>query len=130
MEITSLNEYLLDQTGHSPRYFRPPGGRYNRRVLTVLNELGLKMVLWDVNPGDYHQALQDQSHHYPYAVRTFQRSSSYMVSTILKRIQPGSILLFHNATGETLKTLSALIPELRHQGFEFVTLSTLLKEPS
>ena len=45
---------VLDSLGiHMSPFFRPPGGRFNQWVLDAIKDQGLKMVMWDVNAGDY-----------------------------------------------------------------------------
>ena len=51
-----------------------------------------------------------------------------IVSTVLGGVKDGSIVLFHDFTCDgchTYEALSALLPALREQGYEFVTVSEL-----
>lgn len=51
-------------------------------------------------------------------------------AVILKKVEDGSIILLHDAEGnsQTVEALDALIPELKAQGYKFVTLSELFEE--
>ncbi|PIP19515.1 MAG: hypothetical protein COX41_02545 [Candidatus Omnitrophica bacterium CG23_combo_of_CG06-09_8_20_14_all_41_10] len=61
----------------------------------------------------------------------------YIVKFLLKHIQPGDIILFHDAGGvfgvengdrhETVKTIPKLAEKLKEKGYRFVTISELLK---
>jgi len=128
LEIQSMKALLQQFVSTHEGYFRPPGGRYNRLVLDVLQEEGIPMVLWDVNAGDYHMSLPKSQHsHYPYAKNTFQKPAAVLVSNIVRNTQNGSIILLHNTDGETLKAIPHLIKMLRQRGFLFVPLNQLLK---
>ncbi|GKZ03650.1 hypothetical protein ANS017_15720 [Paraclostridium bifermentans] len=57
-----------------------------------------------------------------------------IISTIEKNAKNGSIVLLHdynsirNDKSQTIKALECIIPELQKQGYEFVTISDLVKE--
>ena len=111
------------------QYFRPPGGRYNQIVVDVTNELGLDILLWDVNAGDYyigahaHLAL-------PYLPRGQQRNHNFIAKRVLARAKAGSIILLHNTDGELLKALPIILKGLDEQGYEMVTSAELLRRDS
>jgi peptidoglycan/xylan/chitin deacetylase (PgdA/CDA1 family) len=52
-----------------------------------------------------------------------------IVNTILKGIQPGSIILLNasDTASQTPETLPSVIEKLRGEGYELVTVSSLLK---
>jgi peptidoglycan-N-acetylglucosamine deacetylase len=52
-ELTRAVESLGALTGTKPSFFRPPYGRWNPLMNSVLHELELRLVLWSVMPGDY-----------------------------------------------------------------------------
>ncbi len=127
LELESTNDILWSLTGKKMKYFRPPGGRYNKVVIEEVDRLGLKMIMWDVNAGDYRQPLPiAKKSPYPYASPFFQRSSSRMYRQVMRQTRAGSILLFHNITGETLKVLPRVIEDNQKKGLKFATLSELL----
>ena len=57
-------------------------------------------------------------------------SSNFSSWFIINNTRPGSIIILHDGKtrGEyTVKTLDKIIPKLQEKGFEFVTLSELVK---
>lgn len=126
VEIVSTNQLIEALTGKKMRYFRPPGGRFNRIVLEKAQEAGLETVLWDVNPGDYTQkkAPLDLNEDQPIT----NRSSKLIYEAVLRNIRGGSIVLFHNGGIQTVKAIWDVIVELQRQGYQMVTLSELLSD--
>jgi peptidoglycan/xylan/chitin deacetylase (PgdA/CDA1 family) len=61
----------------------------------------------------------------------------YIVKFLLKHIQPGDIILFHDAGGvlgiekgdrdETVRTIPTLVDRLKKSGYRFVTVGELIK---
>jgi peptidoglycan-N-acetylglucosamine deacetylase len=53
---------------------------------------------------------------------------------VLRRVQPGSVIILHDGyvgrfdrdKSQTIRAMDGLIPSLREQGYEFVTLSQLV----
>ena len=59
------------------------------------------------------------------------RTPENIANNVLKSIRDGAIIILHNVQPEPHSTSSALdilIPALKKMGYEFVTLSDLLKE--
>lgn len=89
---------------HYPmQVLRPPLGFTSSKVAKAIASVGyLGIVRWDVSQTDPHKAL--------------------------KATQNGSILLFH-ARAKDITCLKTLIPMLKNQGYECVTVSELLNLP-
>ncbi|MDI6756881.1 MAG: polysaccharide deacetylase family protein [Endomicrobiia bacterium] len=88
--------------------FRPPGGRYDDRVRRIAEGMGYKMVLWDVIPKDHENISSDTV-----ALRVIQGVKA----------NRGGIVLLHSGRTPTTEALNIIIPALRSEGFEFVTIS-------
>ncbi|WP_134642933.1 polysaccharide deacetylase family protein [Ammonifex thiophilus] len=97
-------------TGEPVKFFRPPYGAVNSGVLEIAEELGEKVVLWDVDPRDWTNP-----------------GPQTMVKRVLSQVRDGSIILLHEGRPGTLEALPTLIRELRNRGYELVTLSELLQ---
>src|SRR5438128_712183 len=69
------------------RYFRPPYGSYNRHTLQVGRALGMLMVLWTIDTGDFRRP----------GVRA-------IVKAVLSRASPGAIVLMHDGGGPRRQT--------------------------
>jgi peptidoglycan/xylan/chitin deacetylase (PgdA/CDA1 family) len=113
-EVTRANDVIADVLeGQSRmRLVRPPFGKDRRRHVAVARELGLLVVLWSIDSGD-----------------TLGYRTDEIVESVCTRAEPGSIVLMHDGGQRRDKTLTALeklLPRLRADGFELVTISELL----
>ncbi len=96
------------------RYFRPPYGSYNRHTLQVSRALGMLMVLWTIDTGDFRRP----------GVRAIVRA-------VLSRARPGAIVLMHDGGGprrQTAQALPIVIHRLRRRGYRLVTVPQLVAE--
>lgn len=103
----------IENTGAPyPRLFRPPYGAYNQTTHDVLRRLRMLSVLWSVDSLDYTKPGVDQ-----------------IVQNVVSNIHPGAIILMHDGGGDRTQTIGAverIVPELRRQGYTFVTVPRLL----
>ncbi|MFN3180152.1 MAG: polysaccharide deacetylase family protein [Thermus sp.] len=108
-ELLLCNQVLEHLTGAPPRYFRPPGGRYDRNVLQVARDLGLTTVFWTDDPGDY---------------------AGLPLPLLEKRLEahlrPGGIVLLHDNVVNTLRVLPIFIQKARAQGLTLGTVGGLV----
>jgi peptidoglycan/xylan/chitin deacetylase (PgdA/CDA1 family) len=93
--------------------FRFPYGSCSAKSLQAVAANGLLAIQWDIATGD------------PWKGQTAAR----IVNTVLRRVKPGSIILAHaNGRGwHTAKAVPTLVKQLKARGYEFVTISELLK---
>lgn len=125
-ELRAVNDLIRRASGQTPVFFRPPGGRYNKLVLDAVAKEGMVMGLWDVNAGDYYKPLPaNKIKPYRFSKRAIQRDHRVMVRDVVSRTRGGSVILFHNTDGETLKAIPNVIAQLREQGYEFVPMVSL-----
>lgn len=95
-----------------PRWLRPGSGWYTPRMVQTCRDQGYQLALGSLFPFD-----------------TLIASSRFARWFILSRIQPGDILVLHDAGawGEhTVLTLQHVLPELQRRGYQVVTLSALV----
>jgi peptidoglycan/xylan/chitin deacetylase (PgdA/CDA1 family) len=113
-EVIHAQNAIERATGIKPKYFRFPGGCFEKVDLESISQLGLTIVHWDVASGD-----------------AFSQNPDEIVSRVLHYTQNGSIIVFHihdsNFAPKTNDALVKIIPELKKRGFEFVTISEMLK---
>jgi peptidoglycan-N-acetylglucosamine deacetylase len=109
-EIGAAAALIGGITGHSPRWFRPPGGDYSEEVVAETHREGMDVALWTDNSGDWAGP-----------------SAKIVVERVLARAEPGAIVLLHNGTLNTVQALPRIIVELRHRGYTLVTLSDLVR---
>jgi peptidoglycan/xylan/chitin deacetylase (PgdA/CDA1 family) len=112
-EIQLAQEAIQRSTGVVPRYFRFPGGCYDKQALDLVHAAGLIPVQWNVN-----------------SIDAFNSYPQQIAWTVLSEVRPGSIVVMHlhgraNApsTGQALRLI---IPELEKRGYQLVTVSELL----
>lgn len=107
-EMSDTNA-LLAELGVVPTSFRPSGGSYDEAVVTAARAQGMRTVLWDIDPRDWVAG----------------ESPKLIVSTVLRKVRPGSIVLLHDGGGDarhTIEALPDLIRGLRHRGYRFVPI--------
>ncbi len=111
-EIVSTEELIFELAKYRPRLFRPPEGKYSDTVRRVAAELDYEVVLWTVDTRDWSHPTVDK-----------------IVETVLENTESGSIILCHDFIGNNSPTPEALrrfLPELKRNGYEFVTVSELI----
>ena len=108
-DINLCNDKIEAVTGVRPTLFRPPYGDYNDNVVSTVNSIGMYPIQWDVDSLDWKDL-----------------SAQDIQSRVLKRVQPGSIVLFHNAAKNTPAALGGIIEGLIAQGYSFLPISQLI----
>ncbi|MCX5777255.1 MAG: polysaccharide deacetylase family protein [Candidatus Firestonebacteria bacterium] len=108
-ELEMNKAEIKKATGIDVAIFRPPSGRYNKKVLEAALNRSFIPVLWSVSGSDY--GATD-----PKAV--FLKT--------LSSLQDGDIILLHSGVDATLQALPEIIAEIKKRGFEFKTVSGLL----
>jgi hypothetical protein len=111
-QVQRAQDAIERVTGLTPKYFRFPGGCYDRGALDTVHAAGLIPVQWNVNSIDAFNAYPQQ-----------------IAATVLAEVKPGSIVVMHLVRGNAPSSAAALrviIPALQHRGYEFVTVSELL----
>ena len=105
----------LDDVQPVPSLFRLPYGRSSESAVKTINELGLRVIQWDVaaEAGDNSNIKR-------------AKKSAVRVANMTK---PGSILLFHaNLVPKgTINLLREVVSILQAKGYEFVKVSELLE---
>ncbi len=109
--VSACNDKIESVTGVRPTLFRCPYGEYDDHVVQSLTDMGMYTIQWDVDSLDWKDL-----------------SASEILSRVKKGVQPGSIVLFHNAAKHTPEALSGVIEYLLAEGYEIVPVSELLLE--
>lgn len=107
-EILNTNRLIEQLTGRPAKYFRPPGGAIDARVVGMAHSLGQTTALWTLNPND---------------------TANPGVETVLQRLRsgmkPGAILLLHENAPDTLGALNGFLRWALSEGWELTSLSAL-----
>ena len=111
-EIEKTNNVINDILGVAPKLYRPPYGIITKDIKLAVKNLGMNIVLWNVDGEDWNS----------------EKSLDYVVNTQKKETKNGSIILMHTQPNKEMsyETLKILIPHYRTQGYEFVKLDELL----
>ena len=97
-------------------HFRPPYGKKLFGLPWYLSSTGRTTIMWDVEPETYPEIADD--------LEAF-------VAHVVDQTRSGSIVLMHVMYGTraiSREALPGIVTGLRERGFEFVTVSELLKE--
>lgn len=108
-ELLQTHRLIHELTGQTATLFRPPFGEYNNKVIETATECGYITIIWDIDSLDWKDL-----------------SAAAMLERIQKRLQPGAIILFHNAGKNTPETVASLLPILKSKGYSVVPISRLL----
>ena len=112
-DILECQEELSLELGIVCRFFRPPEGVFDEELRHFCEEQGLTIVMWSVDTRDW-------AHTKPQEI----------VKNVRENVRDGSIILMHDFIGKKSPTPTALrqlIPMLQKSGYEFVTVSELLR---
>ena len=110
-DISACNEKIAAITGVTPKLFRCPYGEYDDHVINAVFSLGMTAIQWDCDSLDWKGIPAGQ----------IQRR-------VLDKVQPGSIVLFHNAAENTPEALPGILEALLADGYTIVPVSQLLLE--
>jgi len=110
LEIEAAVRELRTVTGNYIGLFRPPGGIYDEKIASSVNDLGYIMVLWTDNLD-------------PYLVPGKRR----LPPSILDKINNGSIILMRADNPLTLRSLPYIIEYLKEKDYTFITIPQMLR---
>lgn len=108
-DVNLCSDKIEQITGVRPTLFRCPYGEYDDHVIQAVNSLGMTAVQWDVDSLDWKGI-----------------SAEEIQRRVLDRVQPGSIVLFHNAAENTPEALPGILESLIANGYRVVPISQLL----
>lgn len=113
-ELTRTQDAIFKAAGTRPTLFRPPGGYYNDRLITISKLHQLQMVLWS-----WHQDTKDWR----------SPGVQAIADKVLNNARSGDIVLMHDfvyRSSQTYEALKIILPELKKRGYSMVTVSELL----
>ena len=113
LEILKNERVIYELTDERTKLFRPPEGLCTQRISNLASSLDYTIILWNIDTLDWAH-----------------NKSEEIISLVTNKIQPGDILLFHDyIVGEspTIDALKIIIPSLLKEGYQFVTVSELIR---
>lgn len=106
-ELQATKNILTSINNNQPiTLFRPPYGGTNRTVLLDATLLGMKQILWDVDPQDWTEPSVDT-----------------LINRVVSHTRPGSIILLHSNHTTTVRALPGIIKSLEAGGYSFQSLN-------
>lgn len=93
------------------KYYRPPQGIYNTQNLQDAKNLGYKTIFWSVAYVDWEQDNQP--------------SHEKAMSTLMKRVHNGAIILLHSTSKTNMEILDEFLTKMENLGYTFKTLDEL-----
>jgi peptidoglycan/xylan/chitin deacetylase (PgdA/CDA1 family) len=112
-QLDRTRNAIANVCGVSPesiKDLRPPYGAFTPKLTVLLAEWGYRLVLWNNMPLHWIQ------------------STGWTVKQIIEQALPGSIIVLHDGHGHGTKAaqiLDIMIPRLKAQGFQFVTIEKM-----
>jgi peptidoglycan-N-acetylglucosamine deacetylase len=109
-EVAGGAQAIYNLTAERPAFFRPPHGNFDAATIEASRLQGEKMVLWDIDPGDWRTIGADE-----------------VAADVIDRARSPAVILLHNGKPATIEALPRIVNAYRAAGFEFVTLDRLLQ---
>lgn len=107
-EIAGVDNLLAELTGRGASVVRPPYGSVNDSVKSTV---GTPMILWSIDTLDWESQEPDK-----------------IVETTVSQVEDGSVILMHDIFSTSVDAAEILIPRLKKEGYEFVTVHELAKK--
>lgn len=107
--LDPVNRLLEQITGKKTSFFRPPGGRLNRRVLEKARDLGYHTVLWTRNAMDTAPGISAEEIYYH----------------ATKNPRKREIILLHSGVGATMQALEDIIEYYKERKYSFKTIADI-----
>lgn len=108
-ELNDTGALIYELTNEKPFLFRPPYGDYNDAVIEVARENGYHTIQWDIDSLDWKEL-----------------GVQPVVDRVVRNIDSGSIVLFHNNAKYIKEYLPLVIERLIEKGYEIVPVSELI----
>ena len=112
-QLDHTRRLIADAIGMSSetiRDVRPPSGAFTTRTHAHLTQWGYRLVMWTCIPPHWMQPV------------------GWSIRQVLEAIFPGAVIVLHDGHGHGTKAaeiVNAIVPQVRSQGFEFVTLEEM-----
>lgn len=109
-QLISTQVLIHRYTGQKSRYFRPPGGYYDRNMVRIAQDIGLQTVLWSLNSTDADK----------------KNSAGRIKGVVTQWAHPGAIVVMHLNRETTVEALPGIIETMKDRGYKFVTVSEII----
>lgn len=106
-KINDNNALFKELTGKDMPYLRPPYGSYNDKIKA---KAGVPIVTWSLDTRDWESRNKDK-----------------VIEMVINNIKEGDIILFHDLYESTRDAVKELMPLLKEQGYQAVSVGELFK---
>lgn len=104
-QIEKVQTITKERLNYTPKYLRPTYGGINKKLRSNTD---LEIVLWNVDTMDWKI-----------------KNSDKIASRAISKVKNGDIILMHDTYERTFEAVKKIVPELKKQGYQFVTVSEL-----
>ena len=108
-DLNTCNDKIEAVTGVRPALVRLPYGDYDDNSINAVRSIGMEPIQWDVDSLDWKDL-----------------EAPEITKRVTSKVQPGSIVLFHNAALHTPEALPTIIETLLQEGYTFVPISQII----
>jgi len=108
-DLKASCERIQAASGTAPALIRCPYGEYDNHVIAAIRQYGMEPIQWNIDSLDWKGI-----------------SASEITQRVVSRIEPGSIILFHNAAKHTPEALPGILENLISKGYTVVPISQLI----
>jgi polysaccharide deacetylase family sporulation protein PdaB len=111
-EMSKAQNNIKEVTGVDVNLIRTPNGDFNDQVIEAAHECSYEVIQWGTDSLDW-----------------MNPGVNNIIDRVSKKVHPGDIILMHasDTCKQTTEALPVVIQNLKSQGYEFVTVSELLK---
>ncbi|KAK9712787.1 hypothetical protein K7432_006900 [Basidiobolus ranarum] len=114
-EMTKTADAIFKVIGKRPQYMRPPYGEYNAKALTIMKDMGYKVINWNVDTLDWeHKNSQ----------KTLKVYKDVLAKANLKNDR--FISLQHDIQPSTIKAAAGILDTVIKSGFKITTVADCL----
>lgn len=114
-ELSKTAAAIIKEIETAPVLLRPPGGYITK---SRVQECPYSVILWNVDSLDWKYKSTAKS--------VKQKNIDTIVDRVMSKATNGDIVLMHDLYSNTLEAIKIILPLLKEQGYEFVTVSELL----
>lgn len=106
-QITRTDDAVKKVTGKAPNLARTPGGGLNEAVKSAVAK---PVIMWSIDTLDWKT-----------------RSKIETINCVMRNVKDGDIILMHDIHKPTMEAALELIPMLKNEGYQLVTVSELAR---
>ncbi|MBS4535942.1 polysaccharide deacetylase family protein [Clostridium sp. D2Q-14] len=108
-ELKKTEDKIYKLTNKKTNLFRPPFGDYNNRLIQVCRDNDYHVIQWNIDSLDWKE-----------------KGMQPVVDRVVKNVNDGSIILFHNNAKYVTEYLPVVLKELKDKDYEIIPISELI----